>query len=156
MVKDNDYYAAKVLQKGYVEIPVAAFGMVEHDVRPQTGVALFPGGASTAAFDYNHRSMVIDLGESRAIDMIHNYASRKGADNINMNETNVHLYTSDDNVNCRKVAFEYRDPGPHVLEIARITAEARYFKINCTFTEGEDQFGAGTDYGGAKAFIKAP
>ena len=156
VVKDNDYYVAKVLQRGYVEYPVTALGMVERDVRPQTGVAPFPDGARALALDYNHRSLVLDLGERRAIDLIQIYSSRNGAGNINMDGTNVHLYTSDDNVTYRKVASEYLDPGPFVLELSGITAEARYFKVNCTFTEGEDQFGAGTDYGGAKAFRKAP
>ena len=151
-----DFHAARLEAEGFEQCPVVRFGVVNDrgDHEPQKGVASFP--AASISFDHMQKSLVVDLGEVRHIDAIQMYASpnwRGG--NYRLDESNVQLYCGDDNASYRRIPCTYVEPSPYVIELRDIGVAARYFKIHNTLkATRRPYFNAGTEHGGARAFVR--
>lgn len=156
-LKSPHFYALKLKQQGFREVEVQQFGSASDDEEPQSGVASFvPGASRSVSFDYRRTSMVLDLGTIQRIDAIQMYGGTFRPGNVRLDQTNVSLYVSNDNTTYRRIECTYREPGPHAIELGGIQDPARYFKIANTIQDSSHKFGftAGTDFGGARAFVK--
>ncbi len=156
-LKGPVYHAARLESLGFAQLQVARLGSVNRDESPQTGAASFaPGTYASVSFDYNLVSMVVDLGAVQKVDVIHIYGGQYKPGNVRLDETNVSLYVSDDNVTYRPIHFTYHEPDPHVIELTGMACPGRYFKIAHSIRDASytSKFTAGTDFGGAKAFVK--
>ena len=141
--KSPGYYAAVLAGKGFKTLP-ATLGMVEKDTTPTSGQARFDD-QGPMAFDLDHRSLVLDLAEPREVDIIQLYTMffhvtsrnplKLGA--YRLDETNVKLYVSNDNVSYRPVPAVYREINPFAIELSDIGVKARYFKVNADVGDGE-------------------
>jgi len=156
-LKSPKFHAARIQSLGFTEVQVVRLGSVSRDESPQTGAATFgPGTYASVSFDFNLVSMVVDLGTVRNIDVLHLYAGQYKPGNVRLDETKVSLYVSDDNVTYRPIRFSYHEPDPHLIELTDMDERGRYFKIAHSIKDASytSQFTAGTDFGGARAFVK--
>jgi len=132
-IKDHEYFAAQLVERGYERRAVSRQGHVTGDTDPRAGVASFE--PKSFPFDNPHTSIVLDLGAVKQIDVIQLYtAARLERNNVNLDGTSLELYCSDDNASYRRIPFTYRDVDMRVVELADIREEGRYFKVTFSLT----------------------
>ena len=130
-LKDHEYFAARLEERGHERVPVVGLGHLQKDADPKSGAALFE--PQRLVLDVPSASTVLDLGAVTRIDVIQLHTTRLDGNNVNLNGTAVELYCSDDNASYRKIPFTYRDVDMRVVELCDIGVEARYFKVHAAY-----------------------
>ena len=136
-IKDQGYFAARLAERGYGQVPVSKLGYVMADVTPETGVALFE--SKSFPFDSPNTSVVLDLGAVNRINVIQLYTTAPlERNNVNLDGTSLELYRSNDNASYERIPFTYRDVDTRVVELADIREQSRYFKIRFALRDAYD------------------
>lgn len=154
-VRDHHYYAGLMGNEGFEELKIERVGFVEGDAAPKHGQVDFSQNAESLSFDYNMRSLVLDLGASRPVTNIHLYGSLQYDGATRIDESNVQLLVSEDNVSYAPIECIYRELDRYTIELAEIHHAGRYYKVHCTVSDTNgSMFSTGTFWGGPKAFSR--
>jgi len=143
-VYTKDGTASKPAPRDLCLIPTTV-SLITGDREPLTtpGPGEYPGGTTHAAFDWNYRSLFVDLGRERTVSRImlrsnpHALPTHtQKTSNRNLTARTLELYSSTDNKTFRKEEFQLDKPDKDTVIMDGFRVKARYLKVH--YASGPD------------------